>query len=130
MNQMYQYHIILFYVLNVVISLLIYIVQFMEISLGLSRKKNTVNLCTTATLRTWKMCSLCRGLTEKDQRKVSFRLVVMTKIWLLLTGGCYLEVVIRTGLTVYIWIWFNSRDSYWNRLIAIDRSEFNELAIK
>jgi hypothetical protein len=31
---------------------------------------------------------------------------------------------------IYIWIRFNSRDSYWNRLIAIDRSEFNELAIK
>ncbi len=31
---------------------------------------------------------------------------------------------------IHIWIGFNSRDSYWNRLIAIDRSEFNELAIK
>jgi hypothetical protein len=28
------------------------------------------------------------------------------------------------------WIGFNLRDSYWNRLIAIDRSEFNELTIK
>jgi hypothetical protein len=58
------------------------------------------NLCTTATLGTWKTWPLCRGLYEKDQWEVGFRVVVMPSDYPLLTGGRYSEVVVRTGLTV------------------------------
>jgi hypothetical protein len=59
------------------------------------------NLCTTATLGTRKTWPLCRGLYEKDQWLVGFRLAVRAADWPLLTGGRYSEVVVRTGLTVY-----------------------------
>jgi hypothetical protein len=44
------------------------------------------------------MWSLCRGLSKK----VSFRLAVMASDWPLLTGGRCWQVVVRSGLTVFL----------------------------
>jgi hypothetical protein len=38
---------------------------------------------------------------------VSRGLVVIALDWLLLTDVCYLEVVVRTGLTVFAKQWYN-----------------------
>ena len=46
------------------------------------------------------MWPLSRGLCEKDQWYVGFRLAVRAADWTLLTGGRYSEVAVRTGLTV------------------------------
>ncbi len=72
----------------------------MPIQYQLSEVCVQTNLCRTATLGTWKTWLLGKGLYEKGQWKVSFSLVVLSSDWLLLRGGRYSGVVVRTDLTV------------------------------
>ncbi len=52
---------------------------------------------------TWdlKNMVLMLGVVRKDQWQVSFALVVMASNWPLLTGSCYSELVVSTGLTLF-----------------------------
>jgi hypothetical protein len=55
------------------------------------------NLCTTTTLDTWKTWSLCRRKSEKVESEIQ---ADTSGRPLLLTGGCCLEVVVKTCLTL------------------------------
>jgi hypothetical protein len=46
-----------------------------------------------------KNVAIMQRVEKKYQWEVGFWLVIMASDWQLLTGGCYLEVVVRTGLT-------------------------------
>jgi hypothetical protein len=69
------------------------------------------------------MWPLCRGLYEKDQWKVGFKLAVRAADWPLLTGGRYSEVAVRTGLTVHVIciLFFINLLSQWVALLAVAR---------
>ncbi len=65
-------------------------------------KNHTAKLSTTATLGTPQKAALFRGSCNSEVSPIKLALIwdAWGSDWSLLTGGCYLEVVVNTGLTV------------------------------
>jgi hypothetical protein len=81
------------------------------------------NLCTTATLGTWKKAAVW----QRCLIKLGFRLVVDDSNWPLLTGGCCSQLVVKSGLTVLVFFNFGCLLSVYFNLWGLFSIYYNSI---